>query len=89
MPHCIHKPEDSDGCEVAEHAERNAIAWAARLGLALEGTELHVTHAPCLACARSVINAGIVKVSYDIPYRLTEGVELLTTAGIEVVSQPF
>lgn len=73
------------GCQIAEHAERNAIAYAARFGVALDGSELHVTHAPCLACSRTVVNAGIVKVSYDIPYRLTAGVELLAAAGIEVV----
>lgn len=94
LPHCNHGEHnldeiDANGCLIAEHAERNAIAWAARLGLALEGTELHVTHAPCLACARSVVNAGITKVSYDIPYRLTDGVDLLRLAGIEVVVDSF
>jgi deoxycytidylate deaminase len=73
------------GCTISEHSERNAIAFAARYGLALEGSEMHVTHAPCLACARVIINSGIKKVTYAVPYRLTEGVELLTQAGIQVV----
>lgn len=73
------------GCKIAEHAERNAIAFAARYGQALDGSELHCTHAPCLDCSRSIINAGIRRVSYHIPYRRTEGVELLSQAGIEVV----
>jgi dCMP deaminase len=77
--------EPETGCQVAEHAERNAIAWAARHGLALEGTEVHVTHMPCLSCARTLINAGITKLSFAQPYRLTAGVELLDAAGIEVV----
>lgn len=85
LPHCRHWPSDTNGCEVAEHAERNAIAFAARYGLALEGGEMHVTHAPCLNCARMVINAGIVKLSYRVPYRLDDGVELLTQGGVEVV----
>src|SRR5690349_372695 len=38
-------------CLTAEHAERNAIAWAARHGIALEGSRLFVTHMPCLACS--------------------------------------
>lgn len=75
----------SKGCEISEHAERNAIAFAARYGLALEGGEIHCTHAPCLDCARSIINAGILRVSYEIPYRLTAGVELLVQAGLQVV----
>lgn len=73
------------GCETAEHAERNAIAFAARYGLALEGSELHCTHAPCLNCARVIINAGIKRVIYLVPYRLTAGVELLRQAGLDVV----
>mgnify|MGYP003511295398 CR=1 FL=1 len=73
-------------CSISEHAERNAIAWAARYGLALEGCELHVTHMPCLECARSVINAGITRVVYHQPYRLTAGVELLRSADIDVVA---
>lgn len=80
--------EPETGCQVAEHAERNAIAWAARHGLALEGTEVHVTHMPCLACARSLINAGVTQLTYDQPYRLTAGVELLGVAGVKV-SQYF
>lgn len=73
------------GCQIAEHAERNAIAFAARHGLALDGSEIHVTHAPCLACSRTVINAGVKRVTYEIPYRLTQGVELLEAAGIKVI----
>lgn len=74
----------SSGCEVSEHAERNAIAWAARHGLALEGTEVHVTHMPCLACARTMINAGVTRVMYKEEYRLKDGVILLDQAGVEV-----
>ena len=75
----------STGCKVAEHAERNAIAFAARYGLALEGAEIHTTHSPCLDCARSIINAGLTRVTFEIAYRLTDGVELLKQAGLEVV----
>jgi len=74
------------GCQVSEHAERNAIAWSARTGVALEGAQIHCTHAPCLDCARAIINAGIECVSYVIPYRLTAGVELLEQAGIQVIA---
>lgn len=75
----------TSGCQVASHAEQNAIAYAARHGVALDQSELHVTHAPCLACARSIINAGIQKVTYQTPYRLTEGVDLLRQAKIIVI----
>ena len=72
------------GCTVAVHAEQNAIAFAAKYGLALEGGDLHCTHAPCANCSRSIINAGLKRVFFKIPYRLTEGVELLEQAGLEV-----
>lgn len=48
------------------HAEQNAIANAARHGIALEGCTLYVIGnppiAPCSSCAKSVIQAGIVRV---------------------------
>ena len=72
------------GCQIAVHAEQNAIAFAARHGVALDGADLHCTHAPCASCARSIINAGIRRVFYATPYRLTDGIELLNMAGLEV-----
>lgn len=86
LAHCEHwddTPETS--CTIAEHAERNAIAFAARYGVALEGAEMHTTHAPCIDCARSIINSGIQIVKFKIPYRLTAGVDLLRRAGLAVV----
>lgn len=83
LPHCIHTELDGP-CTEAEHAEKNAIAWAARNGVRLEGAEMHVTNMPCKSCAMSIINAGIVRVMYTLPYRLTAGVELLQSAGVEV-----
>lgn len=74
----------SGACSVAQHAEANAIGFAAREGLALGGTTLYCTHAPCLGCSRSLINAGVEKVIYEVPYRLKEGIELLKAVGIKV-----
>lgn len=73
------------GCEVAVHAEQNAIAFAAKFGLALDGADLHCTDAPCLNCAKNIINSGIKRVFYNRPYRLTDGVDLLRAAGLEVI----
>lgn len=41
------------------HAEQNAVSFAARNGHALRGSTAYVTHHPCSACARSLIQAGI------------------------------
>ena len=43
----------------ASHAEANLIAFAAREGIRTKGCTVYVTHHPCSACARSLIQAGI------------------------------
>jgi dCMP deaminase len=42
-----------------EHAERNAIYNAARVGTALEGCTIYVNRYPCADCARAIIQSGI------------------------------
>lgn len=74
-----------EGCGVAEHAERNAVAFAARHGIPLGGSDLYCTHAPCLACARTLVSVGIGRLYYRIPYRLTDGLRLLSSVGIELI----
>lgn len=44
------------------HAESNAVAQAARHGVAVKGSTLYVTTSPCAWCARTIINAGVVRV---------------------------
>lgn len=44
------------------HAERNAIASCARLGIRTDGCTLVCTHFPCSVCAGIIINAGINKI---------------------------
>ncbi|WP_237151564.1 deoxycytidylate deaminase [Oryzibacter oryziterrae] len=46
----------------ASHAEANLIAFAAREGIRTKGCTVFVTHAPCAACARTLIQAGIARV---------------------------
>ena len=88
--HCHHKhpsrysEEYATGCETAVHAEANAIVFAARHGVAVEGAELWTTHQPCLACAKLIINSGITRVWFEHDYRLREGLELLIQSNIEV-----
>lgn len=89
MAHCDHTQDETRGCQIAVHAEANAVVWAARKGIATEGAELHVTHMPCANCSRLIVNAGIRRVVFEFPYRLTEGVELLRDAGVEVREWPW
>lgn len=67
------------------HAEANAITKVAKSGNSSQGATLYVTAAPCMECAKLIIQAGIVRVVYSDEYRLTDGVDLLRRAGIEVV----
>ena len=48
-----------------EHAERNAIYNAARIGVALKGSTMYVNFSevcPCTDCTRGIIQSGIKKV---------------------------
>ncbi len=47
---------------------------------------MYVTHMPCKDCAKLIINAEICRVVWETPYRITDGVELLASVGIEVFS---
>jgi len=48
-----------------------------------------VTHLPCSACAKRLINLGNVKkIYYAQPYRSLSSMELFATVGIEVVHFP-
>ncbi len=66
------------------HAEANAITKIARSGNNSDGATLYVTDAPCIECAKLIIQAGIKRVLFNRAYRLTDGIDLLKQAGIEV-----
>lgn len=47
-----------------EHAERNSIYNAARIGVSLKNSTIYLTSGlPCMDCARGIINSG-VKIVY-------------------------
>ena len=83
LHHCQHF-DATPGCPRSVHAEANAIAYAARKGVATEGAEIYVTHQPCIDCAKLVINAGLLAVTWANSYRLQDGVNLLKEAGIQL-----
>ena len=66
------------------HAEANAITKVAKSGNNSKGATLYVTASPCMECAKLIIQSGISRVVYRDEYRLTDGVDLLRKAGIEV-----
>jgi len=66
------------------HAEANAITKVAKSNYSSEGSTLYVTLSPCFECAKLIIQSGIKRVVYKEVYRKTDGLDLLTKAGIEV-----
>lgn len=95
MPHCNHECDCTDfvddhwedcasgpnGC-VAVHAEANAIAFAARHGIALLGSTLYTTLTPCVKCAQLIVNAGVARVVWRTVYRDVSGLDLVVASGI-------
>lgn len=67
------------------HAEANAITKLARSSNNSDGATLYVTASPCIECAKLIIQAGIKRVIYGEEYRLSDGLDLMRKAGIEVL----
>lgn len=91
-PHCLDAGCISGadgGCIRTVHAELNAIAFAAKQGIALAGSTLYCTDSPCLACAKAIINAGITEVRFMQEYRDLSGLALLNAAKIGWMKVPY
>ena len=65
------------------HSEENAVI---NCDAPRETTKfVYVTHLPCVACAKRLINLGNVeKVVYRNSYRKTDSIDLLESVGIKV-----
>jgi dCMP deaminase len=78
------------GCSLALHAEANAILYASKNQITMEGATLYVTLSPCIACAKIIYTTGIKKVIYLDSYAafkgidVEEGVEFLRRFGVSV-----
>jgi len=71
------------------HAEANAITKVARSNNSSEGSTLYVTTSPCMECSKLIIQAGISRVVYSEKYRISDGLDLLRDAGIEIMHLPI
>jgi len=69
---------DNGVCTRAIHAEMNAIAYAARWGMCVEGTTLYTTCCPCLNCAKLIVASGIKEVIYAEQYHVLDGFSYLS-----------
>ena len=66
------------------HAEANAISKLARSNDSGLGSDMFISHAPCVHCAKLIYGAGISKVYYRQSYRDTDGIDFLSKCNIEV-----
>lgn len=64
-----HREAHSQWSKVNEiHAELNAIIFAARHGLSIEGATMYTTLCPCSDCAKAIAVSGIKQVVYCESY---------------------
>ncbi|MBI5229224.1 dCMP deaminase family protein [Candidatus Micrarchaeota archaeon] len=68
----------------AIHAEENAILQCALHGISSDGATMYATVSPCLACAKSIINAGIKRVVYRSDYDDDAAFALFKEAGVGI-----
>lgn len=85
VPHCEEYGCDiTQRCQLAAHAEQNAIAQAAANGVSCSGASIYVTCQPCSGCAKLLINAGIRRVVFEGDYPDDLALELFALAGVDL-----
>ncbi len=97
LPHCdevgheMHTVKGEDGtesrhCIRTAHAELNAVANAARTGVAVLDGTLYCKFLPCYTCAKTIINSGIIRVVTLKDYHASKrSKEIFKEANIELV----
>ncbi|MDR0367322.1 MAG: cytidine/deoxycytidylate deaminase family protein [Rickettsiales bacterium] len=95
-PHCddaghlMKKVIDDDGsehmhCMRTAHAEANAIAQAARIGVSTDGATLYCRMTPCRTCAMMIVNSGIVRVVAQKDYHAAaDSKAIFKNAGVKL-----
>ena len=83
--------EDEDGLTkpYVLHAEANAITKVAKSANNCDGGTLYVTTSPCMECSKLIIQAGIKRVVFSEKYHNTEGLDILSKVGVELVHLPI
>ena len=89
--HEMHTVTQEDGttsrhCIRTAHSEMNAIANAARFGVAIEGGTMYSKMVACYACAKVVVNAGIKRFVAVRDYHTSQRTkEIFKEAGVELI----
>ena len=67
------------------HAEQNVILQAAYHGIPINGSTIYCTNKPCVICSKMIINAGIMRITYEEGYDDPLSDQMLTEAGLELM----
>jgi dCMP deaminase len=95
MPHCTDvgclvyqsktpNGETEENCFRTIHAEINAIAQAAKNGSSIRDASIYITHTPCIHCLKVLVNTGIKKIFYEVPYKVHTLDEILANTKVEL-----
>jgi len=77
------RASEEDGGSGFIHAEINALIKMDYNNP--KNKVMYTTVSPCPVCAKSIINAGIVRVVFDEIFRDDSGIKILERSGIEVI----
>lgn len=100
MPSCDEVGHDlveingRQSCVRTVHAEKNALLYAARYGIPIEGATLYTTASTCRDCALACIQAGIKRICYAGVYVGARGggdeiFTLLNASGVKLAHVPL
>ncbi len=70
------------------HAEMNAIVWAARNWIKIEGATVYCTYEPCFDCTRAMLAAWIKRIVFSEKYKhhtWTELEDFIKACNCEIV----
>ena len=84
-----------NSCPLGMHAELNAVLFAAKNQILLEGATLYTTLSPCIDCARMILGLEIKRVVYKDSYAeykkrpMDEGIDFLKRYSDKVRVEPY
>lgn len=79
-----HLMEDGH-CVRTVHAEMNAVAQAAKRGVAIAGATAYVTASPCWPCFKVLVNAGVKRIVFAEFYRDDRMYAAAKKLGVDIV----
>jgi dCMP deaminase len=84
-PRSLYSRGEGTDDTLVDHAERQLVSRAARVGISLEGTDVYVTHFPCVPCAAQLGDVGVKRLFFRQGYSRLESASVLTAKGVELV----